>query len=161
MAFKANTCKFKHALITPSIDAVIDTSLVQMMAGMVVSIDCKFGSECFTKGCFYKHPEGWDHRKNTNCKFGIKCKNKETTCEFKHVKIEKKTVEASGGSAMEIEKKKIDPKPKKSVVPSSVSASVSATSGGGGGMNVDINIGEKIKLAVHRKKKSEAEQMVV
>jgi hypothetical protein len=156
MAFKAGTCKFKHISINPSIDVVIDTSLVQMMAGMVVSIDCKFGDGCFTKGCFYKHPEGWDHRKNTNCKFGIKCKNKDTTCEFKHVKIEKKKGETSVGSGMEIEKKKIDLKPKKSVVPS-----VSISSGGGGGMAVDTNIGEKIKLAVHRKKKSEAEQMVV
>jgi len=159
MAYKAGTCKFKHVVN----DDVVNDALVNMMGALVVSIDCKYGEKCFTKDCFYKHPEGWDHRKNTRCKFGVKCKNKDTTCKFNHIKIEKKAIDASGGGGgggMEIDNKdipqplkKVDPKPKKNVI-----ASVDAV---GGGMAIDVNIGEKIKLAVHRKKKPEAEQMVV
>jgi hypothetical protein len=173
MANKAGTCKFKHV-----VNDVVNDALVNMMGALVVSIDCKYGEKCFTKDCFYKHPVEWDHRKNTRCKFGVKCKNKDTTCEFNHVKIDKKAIDAAGGGTdgMEIDVKKIekkavakpqkkdDSKPKKNVMASAadkVGAGGLADAVAGGGMVIDVNIGEKIKLAVHRKKKTETEQMVV
>jgi hypothetical protein len=165
MAFKAGMCKFKHVVINSENNA--DAVLVNMMGALTVSIDCKFGMECFTKGCFYKHPEGHDHRKNTICKFGVKCKNKDTTCEFKHVKIEKPSA-SGGGMAVEGIKVKVPSQSHKKPVEKPKKENVSAPGDGGGGgataesMTVDVNIGEKIKLAIHRKNKTtNDDQMVV
>jgi hypothetical protein len=141
---KANisgTCKFKHTSISDDITLNLITEKINKVS---ITISCKYGKGCFTKGCFYDHPEGWDHRKNTICNFGVSCKNKDTTCMFKHVKKEKKKpIE----NEMNVEEKKIEKKIEKK------KENVNTTqSSGGGEVMVDVMIGEKIKLAIHRKK---------
>jgi hypothetical protein len=147
---KANisgTCKFKH---TPISDDINLNLITEKMNNVAITIDCKYGKGCFTKGCFYNHPEGWDHRKNTICNFGLNCKNKDTTCMFKHVKKEKKK-EKPKENEMNVEEKKIEKKIEKKKENEN-SSSQSSNGGGGGELMVDVMIGEKIKLAIHRKK---------
>jgi hypothetical protein len=154
MAHKSGLCKFKHDVIAADEDA-----LANLMGALAVSIDCKYGNACFTKDCFYKHPEGWDHRKNTVCKFGFTCKKKDLTCMFKHVKGEKPAKLKPKGMEIEGEKPKIFINEKKKEKENKISLL------GNDKMVIDDKIGEKIKLAVHRKvvpiKKPDNVEMVV
>ena len=154
MAHKSGLCKFKHDVI-----AADEEALANLMGALAVSIDCKYGIACFTKDCFYKHPDGWDHRKNTVCKFGFTCKKKDLTCMFKHVKGEKPAKLKPKVMEIEGEKPKIisnDKKEKKKEKENKIILD---------GMVVDDKIGEKFKLAIHRKKapveKLENAEMVV
>jgi len=48
--------------------------------------DCKNSLECANARCRFKHPEGWEKPQEEKvCRFGSSCKNKTTTCKFKHV----------------------------------------------------------------------------
>jgi len=141
MAFKTGICKFKHN--------INEIELSKMVEKIVISIVCKHGINCFKKGCFYDHPENWDHRKNTICKFGIKCKNKDLTCEFKHVVLPKKE-----SIEMKEEKTKSEPKKKESIEMKEEKTKtepkkkeVKLSSGGG----------EKFKLPIHRKNQTTME----
>jgi hypothetical protein len=155
MAFKAGTCKFKHVPIVASSDVAQQESLVNMMGALAVSIDCKYGIGCYTKDCFYKHPEGWDHRKNTICKFGIKCKNKEGTCLFKHEK-KASALPPSPSDGMQIdggvETVAANAKPKKPTSASTLASSGGGGGGGGGGGSIPKVVSKRVTLAIHRRK---------
>ena len=69
---KVADCKFRHSEVksVPKIVSVIRK--------------CRDGDSCSNPICKFKHSDTWDHHKNISCKFGPTCKNKSTTCKFKH-----------------------------------------------------------------------------
>jgi hypothetical protein len=48
--------------------------------------ECKNGTNCPNKNCYYSHPEDWDYRNNVECKFGLGCTN--SSCVFWHPDFE-------------------------------------------------------------------------
>ena len=58
---------------------------------------CKYGDKCYNKEkCKFEHAP-YEHKVPSNvCKYGASCKNRDTTCKFKHPFIVKKG-ETPGG----------------------------------------------------------------